>query len=159
VGYRLTRWLCGVCWTGTERPGALFDRAAAWLLAHKILLPGVTTLERFVVSVRARVEARLYRLLTRGLTAQQKEQLQRLLLVPEGERVSLLDQIRSGPTHISGPAIRAAIEGLASVPAWDALAARDAALALWLSKRAGQVTAVSKGLPTSPRDRFYPAVP
>ena len=96
VGFRRTRWLYGVCWTGTERLGALFDRATAWLLAHKILLPGVTTLERFVVSVRARVEARLYQLLTRGITVQQKDQLQRLLLVPEGDRVSLLDQIRSG---------------------------------------------------------------
>jgi hypothetical protein len=64
--------------------------------AHKILLRGVTTLERFVVSVRARVEARLYQLLTRWITVQQKDQLQRLLLVPEGDRVSLLDQIRSG---------------------------------------------------------------
>ena len=92
----MTRWLYGVCWTGTERLGALFDRATAWLLAHKILLPGVTTLERFVVSVRARVEVRLYQLLTRGITVQQKDRLQRLLLVPEGGRVSLLDRIRSG---------------------------------------------------------------
>jgi Domain of unknown function (DUF4158) len=117
VGFRMTRWLYGVCWTGTERLGALFDRATAWLLAHKILLPGVTTLERFVVSVRARVEARLYQLLTRGITLQQKDQLQRLLLVPEGDRVSLLDQIRSGPTRISGPAIRAAIDRLNAVRA------------------------------------------
>jgi len=117
VGFRMTRWLYGVCWTGTERLGALFDRATAWLLAHKILLPGVTTLERFVVSVRARVEARLYQLLTRGITLQQKDQLQRLLLVPEGDRVSLLDQIRSGPTRISGPAIRTAIDRLNAVRA------------------------------------------
>ena len=117
VGFRMTRWLYGVCWTGTERLGALFDRATAWLLAHKILLPGVTTLERFVVSVRARVEARLYQLLTQGITQQQKDQLQRLLLVPEGDRVSLLDQIRSGPTRISGPAIRAAIDRLNAVRA------------------------------------------
>jgi hypothetical protein len=117
VGFRMTRWLYGVCWTGTERPGALFDRAGTWLLAHKILLPGVTTLERFVVSLRTRVEARLYQLLTRGLTAQQKEQLQRLLRVPEGERVSLLDRIRSGPTRISAPAIREAIDRLNTVRA------------------------------------------
>jgi hypothetical protein len=48
---------------------------------------------------------------------QQKDQLQRLLLVPEGDRVSLLDQIRSGPTRISGPAIRAAIDRLNAVRA------------------------------------------
>src|ERR1700730_14830976 len=117
VGFRMTRWLYGVCWTGTERLGALFDRATAWLLAHKILPPGVTTLERFVVSVRARVEAHLYQLLTREITLQQKDQLQRLLLVPEGDRVSLLDQIRSGPTRISGPAICAAIDRLNAVRA------------------------------------------
>lgn len=117
VGLRLTRWLYGVCWTGTERLGALFDRATGWLLTHKILLPGVTTLERFVVSVRTRVEARLYRLLTRGLTVPQKDQLQRLLLVPDGDRVSVLDQLRSGPTRISGPALRAAIERLTAVRA------------------------------------------
>jgi Domain of unknown function (DUF4158) len=117
VGLRMTRWLYGVCWTGTERLGSLFDRATAWLLAHKILLPGVTTLERFVISVRARVEAHLYRLLTRGITVQERDQLQRLLLVPEGARVSLLDQIRSGPTRISGPAIRAAIDRLNAVRA------------------------------------------
>jgi Domain of unknown function (DUF4158) len=40
VGFRLTRWLYGLCWTGTERPSKLFERATAWLLAHKILLPG-----------------------------------------------------------------------------------------------------------------------
>ena len=79
VGFRMTRWLYGVCWTGTERLSALFDRATAWLLAHKILLPGVTTLERFVVSVRARVEARLSQLLTRGITLRQKDQLQEIL--------------------------------------------------------------------------------
>jgi hypothetical protein len=26
VGFRMTRWLYGVCWTGTERLGALFEK-------------------------------------------------------------------------------------------------------------------------------------
>ena len=117
VGFRFTRWLYGVCWTGTERLRALFDRATTWLITHKILLPGCTTLERFVVSVRARVESRLWQLLTRGITTHQKHQLQQLLQVPENGRVSFLDQIRSGPTRISGPAIRAAIDRLSAVRA------------------------------------------
>jgi Domain of unknown function (DUF4158) len=27
AGFRLARWLCALCWTGTERPSVLFDRA------------------------------------------------------------------------------------------------------------------------------------
>src|SRR3954454_2693608 len=35
AGFRLTRWLYVLCWTGDDRPGLLFDRATTWLLAHK----------------------------------------------------------------------------------------------------------------------------
>jgi TnpA family transposase len=115
VGFRLSRWLFALCWTGTERPSVLFDRATTWLLAHKILLPGRSTLERFVLRVRTRVEARLWRLLGRGLTADQQARLQDLLAIQEGSRTSALDRIRSGPTRISGPALRGAIERLKSV--------------------------------------------
>ena len=41
VVFRLTRWLYGLCWTGTERPSKLFERATAWLLAHKNSVAGV----------------------------------------------------------------------------------------------------------------------
>ena len=56
AGFGLTRWLYAQCWTGTERPSALFDRATTWMLAHKVLLPGATTLERFVAKLRHRVD-------------------------------------------------------------------------------------------------------
>ena len=115
VGFRLSRWLYGLCWTGTERPTVLFERVVGWLLTHKVLLPGHSTLERFVLRTQARAEERLWRALVRGLTAAQKTQLNRLLTIPEGSRYSLLDQLRSGPTRISGPALRTAIERLQSV--------------------------------------------
>ena len=61
AGFGLTRWLYAQCWTGTERPSALFDRATTWMLAHKVLLPGATTLERFVAKLRHRVDVRVWR--------------------------------------------------------------------------------------------------
>jgi hypothetical protein len=88
VGFRLTRWLYGLCWTGTERPSKLFERATDWLLAHKILLPGYSTLERFVVRLRSRVETKVWRLLGRGITGEQRKRLEYLLTVPEGSRGS-----------------------------------------------------------------------
>ena len=115
VGFRLTRWLYGLCWTGTERPSKLFERATAWLLAHKILLPGCSTLERFVVRLRSRVETKIWRLLGRGITSEQRKRLEYLLTVPEGSRGSWLDKLRSGPTRVSGPAVRAGIDRLKSV--------------------------------------------
>src|SRR4051812_50195574 len=39
AGFRLTRWLYVLCWTGDDRPGLLFDRATTWLLAHKVPSP------------------------------------------------------------------------------------------------------------------------
>jgi hypothetical protein len=116
VGFRLTRWLYVLCWSGSERPSVLFDRATTWLLAHKILLPGCSTLERFVVRLRSRVEIRVWRLLGRAAaSSQQQARLEQLLTVPEGSRSSGLDKLRSGPTRVSGPSLRAAIDRLKSV--------------------------------------------
>lgn len=42
--FQFLRWLCARAWIGTERPNVLFDRATAWLVLRKILLPGVTVL-------------------------------------------------------------------------------------------------------------------
>ena len=36
VGFRLTRWLYALCWTGTDRPSVLFERATIWLMTHKV---------------------------------------------------------------------------------------------------------------------------
>jgi len=115
VGFRLGRWLYGLCWTGAERPSVLFERAVSWLLAHKVLLPGRSTLERFVLRTRTRAEGRLWRSLARGLTQGQRAQLNQLLTIPEGGRYSQLDQLRSGPARISSPALRVAVSRLQSV--------------------------------------------
>jgi hypothetical protein len=115
VSLRLSRWLYALCWTGTEQPGILFDRATTWLLAHKVLLPGYTTLERFVARLRNRVENRLWKLLGHGITDEQRTRLEELLTVPPQGRSSWLDKLRTGPVRISGPAIVHTIRRLQTV--------------------------------------------
>ncbi len=84
VGFRLTRWLYALCWTGTDRPSVLFERAAAWLVTHKVLLPGCTTLERYIARLRSRVEERLWQALVNGIVSEQQARLENLLVVPSG---------------------------------------------------------------------------
>jgi hypothetical protein len=115
AGFRLARWLCALCWTGTERPSVLFDRAMAWLLTHKVLLPGLSVLERFIARLRGRMENRLWRSLGRGTTAEQRARLEGLLTVPEGSRASGLERLRLSPISVSGPALVRALERLQDV--------------------------------------------
>jgi TnpA family transposase len=115
VGFRLTRWLYALCWTGTERPSALFERAMTWLLTHKVLLPGISVLERFVSKVRARVEKRLWRLLGQAASDEQCKRLENLLIIPEGSHTSLLDRLRSGPFTVNPTALSRAIRRLQAI--------------------------------------------
>ena len=105
VQFRLGRWLCAVCWTGTDRPSLLFDHASGWLIGHKVLLPGVSILERFVAEVRSRMESRLWRLLVRDVSDEQRRRLDELLKPVEGSRQSWFDRLRKGPVRVSGPAL------------------------------------------------------
>lgn len=115
VGFRLSRWLYALCWTGTDRPSVLFERATTWLVTHKVLLPGCTTLERYVARLRSRVEERLWRALANGIGADQQARLENLLIVPPGQRASRLDRLRTGPVMISSPSLVQALLRLHSV--------------------------------------------
>ena len=58
-------------------------------------------LERFIAQLRSRVEERLWYTLGRSVTEEQRQHLQDLLLVAEGNRSSRLDQLRSGPVMVA----------------------------------------------------------
>lgn len=75
-------------------------------------MPGVSQLERFIAQLRSRVEERLWYILGRSVTGEQRQQLQDLLPVAEGNRSSRLYQLRSGPVMISGPALIRALRRL-----------------------------------------------
>jgi hypothetical protein len=100
AGFRLTRWLYVLCWTGDDRPGLLFDRATTWLLAHKVLLPGISTLERLISRVRHRVTLRLWHRLTHTLSAGQRRKLV-ALVASDDETLATLDDLRAAPKRRS----------------------------------------------------------
>jgi len=113
--FRLNRWLYALCWTGTDRPGILFDRATTWLITHKVLLPGATVLERQVARIRARVQERLWSSLIQDVSPAAKQKLDTLLTVPNGGHLSLLDRLRKGPFRRSAPELVRALQRLEEV--------------------------------------------
>jgi hypothetical protein len=118
ASFRLTRWLYALCWTGTDRPSVLFERAITWLVMHKVLLPGCSTLERYIARLRSRVEERLWRSLANGVDREQQAKLENLLVVPTDSRSSLLDRLRAGPLTVSGPSLVKALLHCARYATW-----------------------------------------
>jgi|TARA_R110000787_G_C13439438_1_gene446285 TnpA family transposase len=115
VAFRLHRFLYALCWTGTDRPSALFDAAATWLLEFKVMLPGLSVLERDIARVRTRVAAHVHRRLVDKLTSEQRTRLDTLVAVAEDGRQSPLDRLRDGPYLQSGPEISRAIDRLTEI--------------------------------------------
>lgn len=108
--FRLSRLLYSRSWISNERPSLLFDLATGWLIQHKILLPGASTLTRQISEVRERATNRLWQRLSALPTPEQAARLETLLQVPEGSRTSHFDRFRKGPVTISGPAFNEAVE-------------------------------------------------
>ncbi len=109
TGRQLTRQfrtlLHGRAWTHAEGPVALFEQSVAWLRRHRMLLPGVTVLERLVGSVRERADVRMYAVVAKQVRRADPElpgALSGLLVVPEGSRVSELEKLRQAPKRTSG---------------------------------------------------------
>ena len=115
--FQLLRWLFARAWIGSERPSLLFDRAIAWLRSQKVVLPGVSSLERDVARVRDRANERVWRRLAQVATPTHAQALLALLDISENERVSPLDQLRRIPTVPSSRGLLDALERLTAVRA------------------------------------------
>ncbi len=108
--FRLGRLLYSRAWISNERPSLMFDVATAWLIEHKVLLPGATRLQRLITEIRERASSQLWKRLSSMPSVAQRKQLETLLEVPATRRVSRFDRFRKGPVKISGPAFIKAVE-------------------------------------------------
>ena len=115
--FHLIRWLYIHAWLTAERPIVLFDLATKRLVDQKVLLPGVSVLERLVASVRDRAANRLWQELASLPTAQQRFLLEDLLHTPEGSGQPPLDRLRRAPTHVSGPGLIKGLQRLTDIRA------------------------------------------
>jgi len=112
---QLRTWLEARVWVTSEGPSVSFDRATAWLVEHKVLLPGASVLARVVVSVREASTARLWHAVATRARAVQAGGLERLLSVDARSRVSVLERLRRAPTRLSSPSMVVALERLVEI--------------------------------------------
>ena len=113
----LARWIEDRSWTTGDGPKALFDGAHRWLRARRVLLPGLTRLERLVVQTRDQATQRLHEVMASQVNARQMTQLESLLEVQDGDRVSTLDRLRRGPTVPSAKALVVALDRIKEINA------------------------------------------
>lgn len=105
IQFKLGRWLYALFWTGTDRPGLLFEQSVSWLLTNKVLLPGITTVERFIAEIRSRMDARLWRSLIKNLTDDQKLKLNKLLIDEPSSLKLLRNAVKSRLPRVDLPEV------------------------------------------------------
>ena len=117
--FRLSRLLYSRAWISNERPSLMFDFATAWLIQHKVLLPGPSTLIVLIGKIRERVANRLWTQLSSLPTEEQRAKLETLLQVPSGERTSRFDRFRRGPVTISSPSFKESVKRYKELQAFN----------------------------------------
>lgn len=117
--FRLTRWLYALCWSGDDHPGLLIDRATSWLAVNKVLLPGVSVLERFVGRIRDRAQTRLWTRLVTALDQKQRERIAKLFNEDGKTSFAALDALRTVPTRRSSSEFLHHLDRLEAIRAFD----------------------------------------
>jgi len=95
--FAFTIWLYRQAWADEVASPVLFRAAHRQLLARQILLPGHSVLVRLIATVRERATHRIHSRLARAAGPELRAQLDKLLLVPDGQRRSELDLLRRPP--------------------------------------------------------------
>ncbi|MBT2552313.1 Tn3 family transposase [Arthrobacter sp. ISL-5] len=117
---QLKLFLSARAWTSPEGPVRLFERAAVWLRERKVLLPGISTLTRLVAEVRAEANDRLYSALIDAAGPALIQELEGLLCVEDGSRLTAWERLRTGPSRVSVPELLRQLDRLVCLRALGA---------------------------------------
>jgi len=117
--FRLTRWLYALCWSGDDHPGPLVERATSWLVVNKVLLPGVTVLERFVGRIRDRAQKRLWQRLVSALDEKQRARIVALFNETSQADFAALDALRTVPRQRTSGELLLHLDRLEAIRAFD----------------------------------------
>lgn len=117
---QLRLFLSARAWTSSEGPVRLFERAVLWLRERKVLLPGVSILTRLVAEVRAGANDRLYAVLIDAAGPALIQELEALLRVEVGSRLTVWERLRTGPARVSVPELLRQLERLTRLQALGA---------------------------------------
>ncbi|KZL18396.1 Tn3 transposase DDE domain protein [Pseudovibrio axinellae] len=117
--FRLCRWLYSQYWSGEDQPGLLVERAVSWLVTNKILLPGISTLERLVGRVRERAQTRLWHRLIAGLTDEQRQPIAALFHESDPAAFAALDSLRTASKKRASTEFFRHLDRLDAVRAFD----------------------------------------
>jgi len=108
-----------LCWTGDDHPGPLIERAISWLIVNKVLLPGVSVLERLVGRIRDRAQKRLWKRLVAALGEKQRERIAKLFDENSDASFVALDALRTVPTQRSPSEFLLQLDRLDAIRAFD----------------------------------------
>src|SRR5487761_64036 len=117
--FRLTRWLYALCWSGDVPPGLLIVRATSWLVVNKVLLPGVSVLERFVGRIRDRAQKRLWKRLVAALDEKQRARITALFDETNAASFAALDALRTVPTQRTSGELLLHLDRLEAIRAFE----------------------------------------
>ena len=154
---RLARWLLDRA-LEHDRPLLLWQLACEKLAADKVVRPGVTVLERMIVTARRRAERETMRRLAAVLDEPGRSLLDGLLIPDESTDRTLLTWLRRGEVANTPTAILAALERRATligwgVDRWDLQALHPNRLKFLA--RLGQ-RSTNQALQRAPAERRYP---
>jgi hypothetical protein len=117
--FRLTRWLYALCWSGDDHPGLLIERATSWLVANKVLLPGVSVIERFTGRIRDRAQKRLWKRPVAALDEKQRARIASLCDETSEDSFAALDALSTVPTQRSSSEFLHHLGRLDAIRAFD----------------------------------------